>query len=88
MMKSTGTTEKAVGLASQLRKLLEKGGLRLTNWYSNDRELPVTILGSERAKPLVNLELEIFLQKVHLTSSGIQRKTSLCRRSWRRYCIQ
>ena len=30
MMKSTGTTEKAVGLASQLRKLLEKGGFRLT----------------------------------------------------------
>jgi len=36
MMESTGTTEKAVGLASQLRKLLEKGGFRLTKWYSND----------------------------------------------------
>ena len=88
MMKSTGTTEKAVGLASQLRKLLEKGGFRLTKWYSNDRELLATIPESERAKSVVNLELENFLQRVHLASSGIQRRTSLCGRSWRRYCIQ
>ena len=58
MMKSTGTTEKAVGLASQLSKLLEKGGFRLTKWYSNDRELLATIPESERAKSVVNLELE------------------------------
>ena len=58
MMKLTGTTEKAVGLASQLRKLLEKGGFHLTKWYSNDRELLVMIPGSERAKSVVNLELE------------------------------
>ena len=37
MMKSTNTTENAVGLASQLRKLLERGGFHLTKWYSNDR---------------------------------------------------
>ena len=39
MMKSTSTTEKAISLASQLRALLEKGGFRLTKWYSNDREV-------------------------------------------------
>ena len=58
MMKSTSTTEKAVGLASQLCKLLEKGGFRLTKWYSNDRELLATIPESERAESVVNLELE------------------------------
>ena len=58
MMKSTSATEKAVSLASQLRKLLEKGGFRLTKWYSNDRELLATIPESERAKSVVNLELE------------------------------
>ena len=56
MMKSTSTTENAVGLASQLRKLLERGGFRLTKWYSNDRELLATIPESERAKSVINLE--------------------------------
>ena len=58
MMKSTGTTEKAVGLASQLCKLLEKGGFCLTKWYGNDREMLATIPESERAKSVVNLELK------------------------------
>ena len=58
IMKSTSTTENAVGLASQLRKLLERGGFHLTKWYSNDRELLATIPESERAKSVVNLELE------------------------------
>ena len=58
MMKSTSTTEKAISLASQLRTLLEKGGFRLTKWYSNDREVMATIPESERAKSVVNLELE------------------------------
>ena len=58
MMKSTSSTEKIVGLASQMRKLLEKGGFRLTKWYSNDRELLATIPESERAESVVNLELE------------------------------
>ena len=57
MLKSTSTTEKAVSLACQLRKLLEKGGFRLTKWYSNDRELLATIPESERTKSVVNLEL-------------------------------
>ena len=58
MMKSTSTTEKAISLASQLRTLIEKGGFRLTKWYSNDREVMATIPESERAKSVVNLELE------------------------------
>ena len=58
MMKSTRTTEKAVSLPCQLRKLLEKGGFHLIKWYSNDRELLATIPESERAKSVVNLELE------------------------------
>ena len=58
MMKSTSTTEKAISLASQLQTLLKKGGFRLTKWYSNDREVISTIPESERAKSVVNLELE------------------------------
>ncbi|XP_022780505.1 uncharacterized protein LOC111321804 [Stylophora pistillata] len=58
MMKSTSTTGKAISLASQLRMLLEKGGFRLTKWYSNDREVMATIPESERAKSVANLELE------------------------------
>ncbi|PFX25076.1 hypothetical protein AWC38_SpisGene10297 [Stylophora pistillata] len=57
MMRSTSTTEKAISLASQLRTFLEKGGFRLTKWYSNDREVIATISESERAKSVVNLEL-------------------------------
>ena len=58
MMKSTSTTEKAISLASQLRTLLEKGGFRSTKWYRSDREVTATIPESERAKSVVNLELE------------------------------
>lgn len=58
MMKSKSTTEEAVVLVSQLRKLLQRGGFRLTKWYSNDREVLATIPESERAKSVVNLDLE------------------------------
>ena len=50
-----GATKKAVILAIQLRRLLEKGGFRLRKWYSNDREVLAAILESERAKSLVNV---------------------------------
>ena len=55
----TSTTEKAVSLASQLCKLLEKGSFRLTKRYSNDREVLATIPESGRAKSVVNLEFEL-----------------------------
>ena len=58
MMKSAGATKKAVNLAIQLRRLLEKGGFRLRKWYSNDREVLAAILESERAKSVVNVWLE------------------------------
>lgn len=43
MIKSTSTTERAISLASQLRKLRKKGGFRSTKCYSNDREVMATI---------------------------------------------
>ena len=46
MMKSAGATKKAVNLAIQLGRLLEKGGFRLRKWYSNDREVLAAILES------------------------------------------
>ena len=55
LMKSLNDTNEAIGLVSQLRQLLEKGGFRLTKWYSNSRELLVTIPESERAKSVKNL---------------------------------
>lgn len=45
-------------LAMQLRRLLEKGGFRLRKWYGKDREVLVAIPESERAKSVVNVELE------------------------------
>ena len=57
-MKSLNDTNEAIGLLSQLRQLLEKGGFRLTRWYSNSRELLATIPESERAKSVKNLELD------------------------------
>ena len=47
--------KKAVNLAIQLGRLLEKGGFRLRKWYSNDREVLAAILESERAKSVVNV---------------------------------
>ena len=58
LMKSTSTKEQAIVLVSQLRELLARGGFRLTKWYSNEREVLATIPESERAKSVVNLDLE------------------------------
>ena len=55
MMKSAGATKKAINLAIQLRRLLEKGGFRLRTWYSNDREVLAAIPESERAKSVVDV---------------------------------
>ena len=56
MMKSTGSTEIAIVIVSQLRELLERDGFRLKKGY--DREVRATIPESERAKSVVNLDLE------------------------------
>ena len=58
LMKSKSTKEEAIMLVSQLRELLARGGFRLTKWYSNEREVLATIPESERAKSVVNLDLE------------------------------
>ena len=58
LMKSTDTTANAVTLVDKLRRCLSKGGFRLTKWYSNDREVIASVPDSERAKTVVNLELE------------------------------
>jgi len=88
MMKSTSTTENAVGVASQLRKSLEKVGFRLTKRYSNDSELLATIPESKRAKSVVNLELEKLPTESALGLRWNTEEGTLCGRSWRRYCIQ
>ena len=58
LMKSKSSAEEAIVLVSQLRELLARGGFRLTKWYSNEREVLATIPESERAKSVVNLDLE------------------------------
>ena len=58
MMKSVEDTCKATTLVKQSRELLAKGGFRLTKWYSNDREVLASIPEGERAKSVVNLDIE------------------------------
>jgi hypothetical protein len=58
LMKSVDTPEKAIKLSEQLRELLSRGGFRLTKWLSNDRKVLEEIPESERAKSVVNLEID------------------------------
>ena len=58
MMKSMSTNKKAITLVAQLRELLARGSFCLTKWYSNDREVLVTIPESETAKSVLNLDSE------------------------------
>ena len=58
LMKSVNGAERAIVLAKQLRELLQKGGFRLTKWLSNNREVLATIPEYERAKSVVNLDIE------------------------------
>ena len=58
LMKSVDQTEKTVMLANQSQELLKKGGFALTKWLSNDRKLSAEILEGERAKSVVNLEID------------------------------
>ena len=56
LLKSTETTEKAIRLVRQLRELLQRGGFRLTKWFSNDEKVLASVPKSERAKSVVNLK--------------------------------
>ena len=58
MMKSVENSCEAITLVEQSRKLLAKGGFRLTKWYSNDREVLASIPESERAKSVVDLDMD------------------------------
>ena len=58
LMKSTETAADAISLANKVSEQLDKGGFHLTKWCSNDRRVIAAIPESERAKTVVNLELE------------------------------
>ena len=58
LMKSTETVADAISLADKVSKQLNKGGFHLTKWCSNDRRVLAAIPEAERAKTVVNLELE------------------------------
>ena len=57
-LKSVPTTDKAARLSGQLRELLSRRGFRLTNWIRNDQNIIATVLVTERAPSVVNLDLE------------------------------
>ena len=56
LMKSTETTADAILLVHKVKEQLSKDGFHLTKWCSNDRRVPVAV--SERAKSVINLELD------------------------------
>ena len=58
LIKSTETAADAISLANKVSEELNKGGFHLTKWCSNDQSVIAAIPESERAKTLVNLELE------------------------------
>ena len=58
MMKSVENSCEAITFVEQSRELLAKGGFRLTKWYSNDREVLASIPESERAKSVVDLDMD------------------------------
>ena len=47
-----------ISLANKVSEQLSKGGFHLKKWCSNDRGVIAAIPESERAKTVVNLELE------------------------------
>ncbi len=57
LMKSVEGADGAILLAKQLRELLQKGGFKLTKCFSNNREVLSTIPESERARSVVNLDI-------------------------------
>ncbi len=56
-MKSLATMEETVNLVKELPELLSRGGVRLTKWLSNEREVLSRVPDSERA-PCVSLNLD------------------------------
>ena len=58
-LKSVRTTQVARKLVCELTDLLSRGGFRLTKWTSNDRQVLASIPESERAKSVINLDLDL-----------------------------
>ena len=57
-LKSVRTRQGARTLVSELTELLSRGGFHLTKWMSNDREVLASIPQSERAKSVIDLDLD------------------------------
>ncbi|XP_078372656.1 uncharacterized protein LOC144656297 [Oculina patagonica] len=57
-LKSVKSADNAVELVNQLRDILSKGGFRLTKWSSNSSEVLKTIPQVERAKSVLDLDLD------------------------------
>ena len=55
-LKSVGSNEKAIRMASQLRDLLAKAGFRLTKWTSNSAEVLNSLPESERSTTVTSLD--------------------------------
>ena len=58
LMKSTETTADATLLVHKVKEQLSNGGFHLTKWCSNDRRVLAVVPQPERAKSVVNLELD------------------------------
>ena len=58
LMKSTETTADAILLVHKVKEQLSKGGFHLTKWCSNDRTVLAVVPEPERAKSVINLELD------------------------------
>ena len=58
LMKSTETTAYAILLVHKVKEQLSKGGFHLTKWCSNDRTVLAVVPEPERAKSVINLELD------------------------------
>ena len=60
LLKSLSNVKDAKQLASDLMKLLRRGGFRLTKWISSSKEVLASIPESERANPMLNLDVHNF----------------------------
>ena len=58
LMKSTETTADATLLVHKVKEQLSNGGFHLTKWCSNDRRVLAVVPQPERAKSVINLELD------------------------------
>ena len=57
-LKSVGTTHRAINIVQGLCKLLALAGFRLTKWISNDRKVLEEIPVQERAKEIMDLDVD------------------------------